>query len=759
MRKILLIALLCGLPLLACCQKYFMRMNGGNFNPEPGINTHISEEELVNGRYYRYIQFFQIPSEAQKQKLAQRGIKLLNYIPDNIFSVSIASDAELRQLSDPNIRSLFSINPSYKLSDLLTAKKLPEQSLRGAGQIELTVSCYPDLSPDEGVALLKTAGLTVLHSLVDAGAYRVLASVDDIKQIAALPYVTFIEPIDTAPVPDNLTGVTNHRSNTIATEYSGGLKYDGRGVTVAMNDDGTIGAHIDFQGRIFRQNITFDNGLHGDLCAGVIFGAGNIDPTTRGMAFGAKLDVYGVTGYSPLVYQAFDSIYAIYDRLGVRITSTSYSDGLNEGYTALARTMDVQINAMPQLMHVFSAGNFGAFNSVSGGHKQAKNVITVGNVTSQDELGLGSSCGPARDGRIKPDVCAVGSDVRSTAYSNTYQTHTGTSLSCPGVAGVLAQLYQAYKSMHGGENPPSALIKAAVLNTADDIGNPGPDFRFGYGRINARRAFSILKNNQYQTGVITQGALQTHTIAVPANVAEVKIMVYWHDKEGTAGAAKALVNNLDMTVTTPAATTVLPWVLNAASANTNAIRGIDALNNMEQVTIQTPVAGNYTVNISGFSVPQGPQHYYMVYELVMNDIVVTYPMGGESIVPGIPEMIRWDTYEKTGIFTVQYSTDNGASWVNISTTTPGSVRSLSWTPPATVTGQALVRVTRGMQSGQSDATFSIIGVPKELVVDWVCIDSMQVSYNAVPNATGYIVSVLGNEYMIQPPIPPLRAVL
>jgi len=749
MRKLLIIILLCVQPLLGYCQNYLMQLRGGSFMPSATIGMDFTDKEIVNGRFYRYIQFFEMPSEAQKHKLEEMGIKLLNYIPDNIYSVSIASDVQLQRLRDPNIRSLFILNPNYKLSKLLTGKKLPEYALREAGKIELVISIYPDLSMDDGSALLKAAGLKVLHKLNEANAYRVLADVHELNPIAALPYVSFIEPVDEAPVADNLVGVTNHRSNTIATNYAGGLKYDGRGVVVAMNDDGIIGPHIDYQGRIVRQNINYNSGDHGDHCAGTIFGGGNIDPTTRGMAFGAKLDVYGVNYYYYATYfQAFDNIRSAYDIDSVRITSTSYKVGVNAGYTALARVMDVQINEMPQLMHVFAAGNqWNSLYSITGGHSQAKNLITVSNVTAQDALAPSSSCGPATDGRIKPDICAVGSDVRSTIDVNTYSVKSGTSMSCPGVAGVLAQLYQAYKSMHGGENPPSALIKAAVLNTADDIGNPGPDFRFGYGRINARRAFSILKNNQYQTGVITQGASQTHTIAVPANVAEVKIMVYWHDKEGTAGAAKALVNNLDMTVATPAATTVLPWVLNAASANTNAIRGIDALNNMEQVTIQTPVAGNYTVNISGFSVPQGPQHYYLVYEFVMNDIVVTYPMGGESIVPGIPEMIRWDTYEKTGTFTVQYSTDNGASWININTAVPGSVRSLSWTPPATVTGQALVKVTRGAESGQSDANFSILGVPTGLTVDWVCIDSMQVSYQAVPNATGYVISVLGNEYM------------
>ena len=83
-------------------------------------------------------------------------------------------------------------------------------------------------------------------------------------------------------------------------------------------------------------------------------GGGNKDPLTRGMGWGADLYVYEA---SP--YQGYDSIYTHYFTNNILITSTSYSDGCNAGYTTLAQTMDQQIIDMPNLMHVFSAGNQG----------------------------------------------------------------------------------------------------------------------------------------------------------------------------------------------------------------------------------------------------------------------------------------------------------------------------------------------------------------------------------------------------------------
>jgi hypothetical protein len=324
-------------------------------------------------------------------------------------------------------------------------------------------------------------------------------------------------------------------------------------------------------------------------------------------------------------------------------------------------------------------------------------------------------------------------------------------MACPGVAGSLAQLYHGYKATHGGNNPQSALIKAAVLNTADDLGNTGPDFKYGWGRINARRAFNLLQNNQFLLDSISQAGAKTHQITVPAGVSELRVMVYWADAKATAGVSKALVNNLDMTLTTPTSQTVLPWILNpapnATTLNLAAVQGVDTLNNMEQATIPSPLAGNYTVNVSGPQVPQGPQKYYVVYEFVTSEVTLIYPSGGESLIPTVQEPIRWDAYGSTGTFTLEYSTNNGSSWTTIASNIAATQRYYNWTPPSVVTGQALVRVTRGTISDISDAPFSIIGVPVGLTVNWVCIDSMKVSYGAVTGATGYIITKLGNKYM------------
>ena len=134
-------------------------------------------------------------------------------------------------------------------------------------------------------------------------------------------------------------------------------------------------------------------------------------------------------------------------------------------------------------------------------------------------------------------------------------------MSCPGVSGTIAQLYHAYRDLNGGNDPDAALIKGAILNTGEDLGNIGPDFRYGWGRINARRAYEVIENGQYVAASISQGAADSYSIPVPAGVSELRIMTYWTDYEGSTSAAIALVNDVNMEVTDPNAVTYLPWLL------------------------------------------------------------------------------------------------------------------------------------------------------------------------------------------------------
>jgi hypothetical protein len=530
-----------------------------------------------------------------------------------------------------------------------------------------------------------------------------------------------------------------------------------------MNDDGLIGPHIDFQGRLNQDFVVGDDeGSHGDHVAGIIMGAGNKDPKKRGNAFGANLKVYTAYSGSIAQYEGFYDVPNSYIDPGVKINSTSYSDGCNVGYTTLTQTVDETISDYPEFMHVFSSGNSsssgcngigGKFYQITGGHKMGKNCLTVGNVDKEDKLNSSSSGGPAADGRLKPEICAVGTDVSSTQPNNTYTSMTGTSMACPGISGNFAMLIHAYRDMNGGSTPPSALIKAAMMNTADDLGNTGPDYQYGYGRVNARRAYNLLHNNYYMQDSVDAGDTKSFQLNIPTGTKQVRVMLYWSDPVASLGMPKDLVNDLQLVVTDPSSTNYNPWILNPFpdkdTLDLPAKRGIDTLNNHEQVTIDDPVSGTYTITINGLTVPEGPQKFVVVYEYLNDEITLTYPTGGESWVPSEEEKVRWDSYGGTGSFTLEISSDGGSSWSSVASNIDSSVRFYDYTIPSTLdaSGNYKMRISRGTISDESDTTFSIIKVPTNLLITSICPTSVELTWTAAAGATSYEVYKLGDKYM------------
>ncbi len=494
---------------------------------------------------------------------------------------------------------------------------------------------------------------------------------------------------------------------------------------------------------------------HGDGVSGIMAGAGNLNPMMRGMAAGSNLYVVN--------YQSnfLDSETVNYINDGtVLITNSSYSNGCNDGYTSIARTVDQQMTNLPNLVHVFSAGNsngsncgYGAGNqwgNITGGHKQGKNVITTANVFFDGSLVSSSSRGPAHDGRIKPDIAANGQNQNSTNENNNYQVFGGTSGAAPGISGISAQLYQAYSEANNGELPPAALVKATLLNTANEAGNIGPDYKFGWGIVNSLRAAKLIEDERYLSSTVAQGVSNNHTINVPASTKQVRFMVYWSDSPASPGADPALVNDLDLVVTDPSSTTYLPWILdptpNPVTLNNPATNGPDHLNNMEQVLINNPDAGDYTINIDGFNIPVGPQEYFIVYEIISDNLTVTYPNAGESFVPGETESIHWDAINTTGSFVLEYSTNDGTSW-NPITTVANTASNYAWAVPSNVTGKALIRITNGSAQDQSDEPFSIANRPTNITITQVCPTQATYTWNAVNDAESYDFYLLGEKYM------------
>ncbi|MDP9230435.1 MAG: S8 family serine peptidase, partial [Bacteroidota bacterium] len=459
---------------------------------------------------------------------------------------------------------------------------------------------------------------------------------------------------------------------------------------------------------------------------------------------------------------------------GMVVTNNSYGAivgdcNYNGLYDLYSRILDQQAFDLPNLEHVFAVGNSGlmncppypsGFKTVIGGYQTAKNVLTVGNTYGIDPLqgvlNFFSSQGPAQDGRIKPEIVAQGMSVISTANSAPYGSSSGTSMSSPAVAGGLGLLYQRYRQLNSGANPKSALMKALICNGGRDLGNNGPDYSYGFGWMNLLRSVSMLENNWYFNSTLSNLTNKTHTITIPfipEGTAQLKVMLYWHDPAAAVFASRALVNDLDLEVTLPSATIKLPRLLDTIPANVTNVAGTNAdhINNIEQIIINNPIAGNYTITVKGTSITQNsPQEYFVVYDIIPNSTTLTYPVGGEGLVPGETISINWDSYgDPSNTFTVRYSTDNGSSWFDINTNVVANLRNLNWVVPAISTDQAKITVLKnGTPISGMSSSFTIIGAPTVSLSPTQCEGYFSINWTAVTGATDYEIMMLRGDEMV-----------
>jgi hypothetical protein len=305
---------------------------------------------------------------------------------------------------------------------------------------------------------------------------------------------------------------------------------------------------------------------------------------------------------------------------GAHLHTNSWGQPMASLYTAGSEDVDQYMWDHKDYLIVFSAGNNGVDMDGDGVVDQyridapatAKNCLTVGATEGYQPSGAGldlhwgdntamwqywfqsdpiatdhisdnydgmaatSARGPTLDGRTKPDLVAPGSNILSTRSSQTaaanagwgvfddhYMWNGGTSTSAPLTAGGAAVMRQYLMESEGIAVPSAALIKAALINSAEDI-SPGqyageipqtPSSVAGWGRLNLGNAIhpaAPLNILYYDEAVgLATSESKEYVIQVSDASQPLKLNLVWTDYPGTPASQGGLVNDLDLQVTDP----------------------------------------------------------------------------------------------------------------------------------------------------------------------------------------------------------------
>ena len=304
---------------------------------------------------------------------------------------------------------------------------------------------------------------------IDALAGRV--PVEYIRDAAILPGVVMLE-LDGILSVNNGDAAVLHGVDTVWADTG----YDGAGSAVAIIDTGIDGAHaslddldddnstddpkvIAFYDPVNNPSLTngtevfpYDDQGHGSHCAGTTAGTGAPNYEHIGMApqaflVGVKVLDAGGSGSFATVMAGME--WTVENRFKFNIRAASMSLG-GPGLAEWASSDDDSVNRYANEMMaagiaIFIAAGNNAVSAQIGTPGSAEDAITVGALDKNSAIAVYSSQGPTEEGRVKPNIAYVGSNVMSVAFNtgDQYTDMSGTSMATPGAAGVAALMFQA----------------------------------------------------------------------------------------------------------------------------------------------------------------------------------------------------------------------------------------------------------------------------------------------------------------------------
>lgn len=577
---------------------YRLHLGGHHFDPLYERNGQDAAWLVTDPKVtdFQLVQFHGPTRPEDLAFLKRAGLDPVSYLFPFTYVVWGRGTRTTLAKTDSRIRWTGAFVPGYRL--------LP--AYRGESDTEVTFRAllYRGAKKSTVLTALKDAGAEDLHwfpmSKQFAG-IRFKSAQKSLATMAKIPGVMSLQPV---PTDGGLRGemsaqhLANQRDmgGAIQPGYAAWLSnlgLSGQGVIMAIVDGGIDSSHSDFSmrelpctGAACAGGIADNHGTH---VAGVALGDGSTN-ALDGSGFLRGLGVAPETQFVDLLETFHTQPGGMLNlmtqavRLGAVISNNSWGASSQAlGYDMDTMMVDMGVrDADPDaagdqgLSYVLAINNGSGQIQSQGTPDEAKNVIRVGATVLQqstggqdaklDDLASVTAYGPARDGRMLPDMVAPGCRVDGTVLGNGHLLRCGTSFAAPQVSGAAALFIQHFRELQvtkkGVNDPSPALVKAALMastvNLEGQLGASGsvlghrPDSRQGWGRPQLDVLLDATVDKTYYDGVLFQASgdewevpLEVVDPALPA-----QLTLVWTDApgHGLGGSTPAWNNDLDLEV-------------------------------------------------------------------------------------------------------------------------------------------------------------------------------------------------------------------
>ncbi|MEO6596389.1 MAG: S8 family serine peptidase [Planctomycetota bacterium] len=598
-----------------------IRLQYGTFDPlvqEPEVPAALRSADEQS---LWIVQFDGRPTQRGRDAVTAVGGQIHEYLPDNAYVVRMPAREAAAVRALASIRWVGRYHPAYRVDPQLGAAPI------GPTRYNMIVVDKRTDKPALG-RNVRAIGGVVDHEQPGSVLFTVTLTGPQLLSAASFDEVLWIDrwtPEENDMDNARIQGGGNY------VEAQGG--YTGTGVRAHVYE-GIEATHPDFTGGAI--NVRSGGGAddHGHCTAGIVFGNGTSNPGARGMApdAGKYYTQYGSVTAGVSRWQVVSDLVNINS---VSHTTASWGNTQTTAYTSVSADTD-NIIFDHDIAWTQSQSNLGTQSSRP--QAWAKNVFSIGGVEHFNNsnplddswLAGNASRGPAADGRIKPDFTAYYDEILTSDRSgpagytnlNFYSAFGGTSGATPIVAGhnVLAiQMFtngptsgfgifgNALRNPGGSSfsnRPHFTTLKALQAASARQYAftSTSTDNRRehqGWGFPNLRTMWDN-RNKTYivdETDVLVQGDGRGFDITVAPGEPELRVVLNYSDPFANPAAAKTLINNISVRVTSPGGT--IYWGNNGLwDGNWSVPGGVeDDTNPIECVFVQSPQAGVWKVDI------------------------------------------------------------------------------------------------------------------------------------------------------------------
>ena len=401
-------------------------------------------------------------------------------------------------------KSTASRSSDERTSVIVTFKPKDSRKNKAADKLELLASICPrieklklfDVSSAEAFTIgapglpsaLDSESIGFDINLYDAPIVSLKLTDDEIKAIKGNPDVVSVESDGWAYALPAQSLVFEGQPSVLAETVPIGVSQikappawgcsRGRGIKVAVLDTGIDWTHPDLAANV-KGSVSFvpgqtpmDGHGHGTHCAGTIGaginGHGVVGVAPEAWLYGVKVLANNGSGQFSWIIAGIN--WAIQNRIQV----VSMSLGASSAPAALEQICNAAFSA--GVLIIAAAGNAGPGMKTVSVPGRYKAVVAVSAIDNNNMIAAFSSRGP------EVEICAPGVQVLSTIPGGGYGQMSGTSMACPHVAGAAAVVWGAHRFAS------NVQVWNLLGATADNLGNPGWDPLYGYGRVDVDQA-------------------------------------------------------------------------------------------------------------------------------------------------------------------------------------------------------------------------------------------------------------------------------